>query len=159
MRILGAAVLLLAIACGGPSLPSASPTVHDTPTAPPTLDPNGGLCRLMTGAEVADVLGAAVTVTEAAPESCTYAVGDGSATLNVRIEHGDMELNRSLLGETAADIEVRGYDGVSGSFVGSPIVYVERDDEQLVLQGVLLPGDEPGIARLVELAEVAAGRW
>ena len=113
----------------------------------------------MDHSEVADVLLVDVHVTEAAPESCTYAVNDSSATLNVRVEHGDMELNRSLLGVTAVDIQIRAYTGVSGSFVGSPIVYVEREGEQLVLQGVLLAADDAGIARLVELAGLAAGRW
>lgn len=108
---------------------------------------------------IADVLLVDVHVTEAVPESCTYEVNNSSATLNVRVEHGEMALNRSLLGDTAADIEVGGYHGLSGSFVGSPIVYVEREGEQLVLQGVLLPGDEAGIARLVELALVAARDW
>ena len=161
---LGAVLCRAALACAGTVSPTAQPTappsLHDMPTAPPaTLDPNGGLCRLLARAEVTDALDVTVDVTEAAPESCTYADADSSATLNVRIEHGDMALNRSLLGDTAADITVGALSGVSGSFVGSPIVYVEREDEQLVLQGVLLAGDEAGIAKIVELAIVAAGRW
>jgi hypothetical protein len=123
------------------------------------MDPNGGLCRLLTRPEVGSALGVTVEVTEAEPESCTYAVADSSATLNVRIERGDMALNRSLLGDTATDITVGGHPGVSGSFVGSPIVYVERGAEQLVLQGVLLPADAAGLAALVQLATLAAARW
>lgn len=160
-------VALAVLACGGVSVPTIPPIV--IPTIPPgsvptpgpggSVDPGAGMCRLLSVAEVGAVMGSTVSITESDTDSCTYTAAATFATINVRTESGDLSSARFLLGDTAKDITIGAYAGVSGIFVGSPLVYVQRGDDQLVLQGVLLGADDASVAKVVQLANTAASRW
>lgn len=164
-------VAFVALACGGITIPSIPPipSFPVIPTFPPgviptlapgsSVDPAGGMCRLLTAAEVGSVMGSTVTITDGTGDSCTYTSSSTFATINVRTETGDLTAARFLLGDTAKDITVGSFTGLSGTFVGSPLVYVQRGNDQLVLQGVLVGADDAAVAKVVQLATVAASRW
>jgi hypothetical protein len=166
-------VAVLAIACGGvkiptiPPIPSFSipsfdiPSGLDIPTPDPnqSIDPNAAACKLLTAAEVQAALGNPVTVTDSATDSCTYTASNTFATVNVRFETGDLTAARILLGDTAKDVTINGMPGLSGVFIGSPLVYVQRGGNQLVVQGVLVGSDDASVAKIVQLATTAASRW
>jgi hypothetical protein len=161
-------VAFMVLACGGisipsippfPSIPTFPPGVIPTPAPGSSIDTAGGLCRLLSAAEVSATMGATVTITEGTSDSCTYTAAQTFATINVRTESGDLTSAHFLLGDTAKEITIGQYSGLSGTFVGSPLVYVQRGNDQLVLQGVLVGADEAAMAKLVQLATTAASRW
>ena len=169
-------VALLVVACGGIRIPSIPP-IPSFPSFPPfpsgafpsdfptpgpgsfSVDPATGICRLLSAAEVGAALGGSVTISDSEANSCTYTQTQSFATINVRTESGDLTAARFLLGNTATDITVNGMPGLSGSFINSPLVYVQRGDQELVVQGVLLAADEASMGRVVQLATLAATRW
>ena len=163
-------VAFIALACGGISIPSI-PAIPSFPSFaipsglfPSTepggsIDPGSGMCRLLTTAEVGAVMGSAVTITDSQSDSCTYTAAGTFATINMRTETGDLTAARFLLGDTAKPITVGSLSGLSGTFVGSPLVYVQRGGDQLVLQGVLVGADDAAVAKVVALATTAASRW
>jgi hypothetical protein len=161
-------VAFIALACGGIAIPSI-PAIPSFPTIPTGLlpssvpggsvDPGSGMCRLLTTAEVGAVMGSTVTITDSQSDSCTYTAAGTFATINMRTETGDLTAARFLLGDTAKEITVGSLSGLSGTFVGSPLVYVQRGGDQLVLQGVLVGADDAAVAKVVQLATTAASRW
>jgi hypothetical protein len=105
-------------------------------------------------------MGATVTITEGTAENCTYTAASTFATLNVRTETGDLTAARFLLGDSAQDVNIGGHPGLKGTFVGSPLIYLQRGNDQLVFQGVLFGSDEAAaLTKLEQLANVAAPRW
>lgn len=164
-------VAVIVLACGGvkipsippipsiPSIPTFPPGVIPTPAPGSSVDTTTGMCRLLSAAEVGAVMGAAVTITEGTSDSCTYTAAQTFATINVRTETGDLTAARFLMGDTAKEITIGQYPGLSGTFMGSPLVYAQRGNDQLVLQGILVGSDEASVAKVVQLATTAASRW
>lgn len=165
-------VALVALACTSISIPSIPPIVIPSFSIPPipsgllpstvpgtSIDPGSGMCRLLTTAEVGAVMGSTVSITESTSDSCTYTAASTFATINVRTETGDLTAARFLLGDTAKPITVGSLSGLSGTFVGGPLVYLQRGNDQLVLQGILIGSDDASVAKVVQLATVAASRW
>jgi len=154
-------VALIVLACGGLKIPTIPPIPTGLfPSSLPqgSFDPNG-MCRLLSVAEVGAVVGSAVTITAGTSDRCAYTAAQTFATINVRTETGDLTAARFLLGDTAKEITVGQYGGLAGTFVGSPLVYVLRGNDQLVLQGVLIGADDAAVAKVVQLANAAASRW
>jgi hypothetical protein len=172
-------VAFVALACSGVSIPTPPPGVPTLPPGVPTLppgvptlppgvptlppgasvDPGAGMCRLLSAAEVGAVMGTSMAISESDSDSCTYTNATTFATLNVRTETGDLTAPRFLLGDTAQEITVAGLSALAGTFASSPLVYVQRGNDQLVLQGVLLGTDPAALAKVVQLANTAASRW
>lgn len=166
-------VAFIALACGGVSIPTIPsfnipsfsippiPTgLIPTPQPGESVDPAAGMCRLLSAAEVGTVMGSTVTITGSESDNCTYTAAQTFATLSVRTETGDLSGARFLLGDTAQDVTIAGYQGLKGTFVGSPLLYLQRGGEQLVFQGVLFGSDAAAaLAKVEQLANVAAPRW
>lgn len=124
----------------------------------PSADPNGGLCRLLSTAEVAAALGggATVTVTGTTDTSCTY-LSNSFTGINVRTENGDLQTARILLSDIK-DITVAGNPAIIGGFMGI-LLYIQRGGEQLVVQGVLMTNDEANQQKIIQIGTTAASRW
>lgn len=166
-------VALLVVACGGvkipsippipsfPTIPSFSlPSGFPTPAPGQSVDPATGVCRLLSAAEVGGVMGATYAVSEGDAESCTYTAVGGFSTINVRTESGDLTAARFLLGDTAQDVNIGGHPGLKGTFVGSPLIYLQNGDTELVFQGVLLSEDTAAaLAKIEQIANIGGPRW
>ncbi len=136
-------------------LPSGLPTIP--PGVLPSADAGSGLCTLASPAEVGAIMGGAVTVTESTTASCSYITASFS-TINLRTEQGDLATSRILL-TNAKDVTVGAYPGVIGSFLGGPILYIQRGGDLLVVHGILVADDEANQAKLVQIGQTAAARW
>jgi hypothetical protein len=124
----------------------------------PSGDPNAGTCPLVTAAEVGGIMGSVATVTSSDGDSCTYTLQNFSG-VGITRESGDLATVKMLMGDTARDITVGAYPGVSGAIFGQAVVYVQRGAEQLQVLGVLTGNDEASIAKIVQIATIAASRW
>ena len=171
-------VALMVLACGGPSIPSIPPL----PSFPfpssglpsgllpsgllpsgvlPSADANSGTCLLISVAEMGSIMGGVPTVTGNSGDECTYTFSNLSTILVTIDSDTDLASSRFSLGQAAKDITVAGLPAVSGSliFLNQPAVHVQRGTDQLQVQGVLLANDDATIAKLVQIATIAVGRW
>lgn len=166
----GLATLLLAGACTtGITIPSIPPIV--IPSFPPIVlpsgivipssaDPNSGICLLVTPAEVSAIMGAQATVTDNSGDGCTYTLPNFSTVVLSTSTDSDLTGPKFLLGNTAKDITVGNYPAVSGVFIGQPAVFVQRGPgQQLEVLGILTGSDDATVAKIVQVAQTAAGRW
>jgi hypothetical protein len=165
------AIASIAVACGGavgiptippiPSLPSIPPI--DLPSGLPTIPPGvipsaSGTCPYVTVEEVNAAFGSTATLTNSDGD-CTFTFSNFS-TVVVSIEEGsDLSTSKMLLGDTAKDLNVGGFPAVSGVFIGQPLVHVQKGANQMQVLGVLTGSDDATIAKLVQIATIAVGRW
>jgi hypothetical protein len=165
------AIASIAAACGGvtgiptiPPIPSIPPInlPSGLPTFPPIDLPSAnpsvvaGTC-FVTGPEVTQIWGSTATV-NSSEDDCTYTF-ENFSTIVISIETGDLQTSHILLGDTAKDITVAGAPAVSGVFIGQPVVYVQKGANQMQVLGVLVGSDDATMAKLVQVAELAASRW
>ena len=160
------AVGLMAAACGGIGAPGFTIPPINLQSLPPFELPSGvtagtGSCALVTAQEVATIMGSAPQITNDDAGDCTFTFSNFS-TIGVTTESGsDLASTKSLLGTSAKDITVGNLPGVTGilPFVNQPVVYVQRGSDQLQVIGFLLPADDATIAKLTQIATIAASRW
>ncbi len=169
--VAGVAVFALAAACSSNSAP-ASPGVPGSTLAPTSgvpeftippgdlasADPNGGVCALISADEVGSIMGSTATVTNNDGDSCSFTLST-FASVSVTLNTDTIDTGRILLGNTATDINVGGLPGVSGLFIGQPMVFVQKGDQQLQVLGILTGKDDATIAKIVQIATTAVGRW
>ena len=173
MRVAKAAslgiVAILAIACGGLTIPSIPPIpsfsipsfgLPSGGTLPPGVIPSAsGTCVFMTAAEVSSIWGSPATLTSADNGDCDFTFGNFS-TISISVESdNDLSGARIILGNTAKDITVGGLPGVSGTFIGQAALYVQKGASQLQLLGILTGTDDATMAKLVQVANLAVTRW
>ena len=161
------ALASLALACtGGITLPSSVPTFPpiDVPsgfgTRPPGVLPSArGSCGFVSAAEVGSFMGSTATLTDTTDGDCNFTMSNFS-TVNISVESGsDLQTSHMLLGETAKDITIGGLPAVSGVFIGQPVVHIQKGANQLQILGILTGNDDATIAKLVQVATLAVGRW
>lgn len=145
---------------GAPTATTAlpTPTLPDGETPPP--DANAGACRLLTAAEVGQVIGEAdVTVQSGNSTECSYAAGFGIPSVTVRFDSGEsLDAARMILTEPE-DISVAGNPAVFGEFMGH-LLYVQEGDRVLVFQAIWGEEDRAAAkAKLSALAETALPRF
>ncbi len=169
--VAGVAVLALAAACSSNSAPAASSVPGSTlapvssvpgfTIAPGDLssaDPNGGVCALISAAEVGSIMGTTATVTDNQGDSCSFTLST-YASVSLTLSTDNLDTGRILLGNSATDINVGGLPGVSGLFIGQPMVFVQKGDQQLQVLGILTGKDDATRAKIVQIATTAVGRW
>jgi len=129
------------------------------PTIPPGVIPSAsGTCPYVTVEEVNAAFGSTATLTNSDGD-CTFTFSNFS-TVVVSIEEGsDLSTSKMLLGDTAKDLNVGGFPAVSGVFIGQPLVHVQKGANQMQVLGVLTGSDDATIAKLVQIATIAVGRW
>jgi len=174
------ALVLVVAACGGIGSPGFTIPPINLPSIPPinfSIPPIGGLpsgggielppgaiptgsvpCGLVTGAEVAQIMGTTFTDASDGATNCTF-VSNSFATLSVSSDDStDLQGVQFLLGNTAQQINVGGFPGLSGTFMGLPVVYVQKPSGQLQVLGFLAGNDPNMIAKLQQVAQIAVGR-
>jgi hypothetical protein len=166
-----ASLVLVSCATIGPgftvppiNIPSFSIPSFSIPSFPPIVLPSGlptsGDCPLLTAAEIGTIMGSAPISTEST-DGCTFTFSNLS-TVNVSIESGsDLNASKTVFGASARDLTVAGLPAVSGTlpFINQPALHVQRGADQLQVFGFLLPADDATIAKLVQIATIAVGRW
>jgi hypothetical protein len=140
-------------------LPSGLPDFSFPPIEFPSADANSGACPLITAAEVAGIMGSAASITSSDSDSCTYTFSNFSTIVVTKSSGTDIATSKFLFGDTAKDLVVNNLPAVSGVFIGQPAVHVQRGTDQLQIQGVLTGSDDATIAKLVQIAQIAASRW
>ncbi|MEP7360549.1 MAG: hypothetical protein ABI744_03110 [Chloroflexota bacterium] len=159
-------VALLVVACGGITIP----TIPAIPSFPPIGLPSGGsfppgvipsvsgTCALISPDEIGAAMGSVGTLTSVSASDCSYTFSN-FATVNITIEAStDLQGVHVFLGTSAKDITVAGLPAVSGVFFGQSAVYVQKGANQLQVLGILTGSDDATIAKLVQVASVAAAR-
>ena len=162
-------VAVLAVACGGitipsiPAIPSFSIPSFSLPSGGGTLPPGvipstSGTCNLISAAEVTGVMGNTATLSEVDETTCTFVMSN-FASINVEVA-SDTDLTgvKTLMGSTAKDVTVAGLPGVSGAIFGQAAVYVQKGANQLQVLGILTGSDDATIAKIVQIATVAVSR-
>jgi hypothetical protein len=147
------------------SLPSIPPIVLPSgfPSIPPIVLPSGlstgGECPYITAAEVTAVMGSTLLSSETSGESCQFTFQSFSG-VNVSVAtSSDLTVSRMVFGDTAKDTTVAGLPALTGSILGQPAVHVQRGADQLQVLGVLTGTDDATVAKLVQIATTAVGRW
>jgi hypothetical protein len=164
------AVGLLATGCASIGPGFTIPPIN-IPSLPPFELPSGGinipgqsvdanaLCRVVSPAEMAAIMGATPSITEGTVESCSYTFPNFSTVVISTSANEDLQTSKFLFGNTAKDTTVGGLPAVSGSFIGQPAVNVQRGTDQLQVLGILTGSDEATIAKMQQIAELAVSRW
>ena len=179
----GIATLMFAGACTSITIPNSSIPPINIPSIPPinipgftippivipsgivippgafgSADPNSGVCLYVSPAEMSTIMGGQVTVTDNSGDSCTYMLAN-FATINVKTDTGDLSGAQFLFGNTAKSVQIGNDQGLTGVFMGQPMVYVQRGGNQLQVLGILTGSDDATMAKLVQVATLADSRW
>jgi hypothetical protein len=163
----GFATLLVAGACTSINIPTIPPI--NIPSVPPNILPSGLVippvdvpsgsvpCALVTGAEVSQILGSAVTDTSDSATNCSF-ISASFWTVSVSTDTtSDFTGARFLLGSTAVDANIGGYPALTGTAFGVPAVYVQKPSGQLTVLGILT-SDPTIMPKLQQIATIAVGR-
>ena len=139
---------------------TTAPTTSVAPTTMTSPTPSASECDLVTVDEMSLVMGEQATLGDGNTDTdCTYVLADFAA-VDISTDVGDLETTRILLGKSAKNIEVAGLPALSGTFIGQPMVFVQKGDSQLTVMGLLLNGKKGVvIAKLAQIAAIAVGRW
>ena len=134
------------------------PGVSIPPIVFPSADPSGGLCRLVSTAEMAAAIGggATITVTETTDTTCTY-LASPMTIISVRTESGDLSTAGILLSEPKS-ITVAGNPALIGSFMGI-LLYINKGGQNLVVQAALMENSEANQQKIIAIGTTAASRW
>ena len=143
-----------------PASQTPAPIESATPTAMASPSPSASECELVTVDEMSGVMGQQATIDDGNTDTdCTYVLTDFSA-VDISTAVGDLDSAKLLLGKSAKDLDVAGLPAVSGTFIGQAMVIVQNGESQLSVLGILLKGNHRAvIARLVQVATIAVGRW
>jgi len=168
MRVIKAAsigiVALLAVACGGITIPSIPPipsfALPSGGTLPPGVIPSAsGTCAFISPEEISAAMGNTATLTSVSDTECSYTFANFS-TVNVSIETStDLQAAKFLFGSSSKDITVAGLPAVTGIFIGQPGVYVQKGSNQLQILGILTGTDDATVNKLIAVATIAASHW
>jgi hypothetical protein len=169
----GAATLLIASGCTSISIPSIPPI--NFPSIPPidfgaggsnppfvipgfSIPPGDAACVLVTGAEVAQILGTQVTDVSDSTTDCTF-ITPTFTTLGVSADSTtDLSGLQLILGNSAQQTTIAGFPALTGTAFGLPVVYVQKPTGQLQVLGFLTGNDADTMAKLQQIAALAVGR-
>jgi hypothetical protein len=121
--------------------------------------PTGSVpCALISAAEVTQIWGAPMTDTSDNATNCGFV---SSSLFSVSVQattDTDLSGAQFLFGNTVQQINVGGYPGIQGAFLGQAAVYLQKPSGQLQVLGILTGTDAATYTKLEQVAATAIQR-